>query len=90
MPSIPHAVLTRLAEALATGAGRRSSNLRGPPGASGVVLSGLFKTLRALTGDEGARAVLPALGLGLILVNSDDDGVLFDVDRPGHLDEGPG
>ena len=45
----------------------------------------LFPDLLALTGDAGARGVLQALGDRLALVESPDDGVLFDVDRVSDL-----
>ena len=45
----------------------------------------LFPELLALTGDAGARGVLQALGDRLALIDSPDDGVLFDVDRISDL-----
>jgi molybdenum cofactor cytidylyltransferase len=45
----------------------------------------LFPQLLALSGDAGARGVLQGLGEKLALVESPDDGVLFDVDEPGDL-----
>ena len=45
----------------------------------------LFPQLLALTGDAGARGVLQALGEQLALVESPDDGVLFDVDEQSDL-----
>ena len=45
----------------------------------------LFPELLALTGDAGARGVLQSLGDQLALIESPDDGVLFDVDTPGDL-----
>jgi molybdenum cofactor cytidylyltransferase len=39
----------------------------------------------ALSGDVGARPILQGLGARLALVESPDDGVLFDVDAPTDL-----
>jgi molybdenum cofactor cytidylyltransferase len=39
----------------------------------------------ALSGDVGARSILQRLGARLALVETGDDGVLFDVDEPGDL-----
>jgi molybdenum cofactor cytidylyltransferase len=50
-----------------------------------LLSSALFPQLLALTGDAGARGVLQGLGDRLALVESPDDGVLFDVDEPGDL-----
>jgi molybdenum cofactor cytidylyltransferase len=43
----------------------------------------LFSALSHLDGDQGARTVLDGLGPGLALVETEDDGVLIDVDHPG-------
>ena len=45
----------------------------------------LFPALLALDGDHGAGALLKGLGDGLVLVESPDDGVCFDVDEPADL-----
>ncbi len=86
MPLVPPALPPRLAEALANGARAAApvfENKRGHP-----VLFGrtLFAALMALSGDEGARAVLRGLGSRLALVEAPDRGVLFDVDVVGDLD----
>ena len=47
--------------------------------------AGLIPALRSLSGDKGAREILSGLGARLALVEAPDDGVLFDVDRPGDL-----
>jgi molybdenum cofactor cytidylyltransferase len=41
--------------------------------------------LMALSGDEGARALVAAAGVDLVRVDVDDQGVLRDVDTPGDL-----
>jgi molybdenum cofactor cytidylyltransferase len=48
----------------------------------------LFPQLLALTGDEGARAVLQKLGGALATVEAPDEGVLFDIDLPGDMARG--
>lgn len=48
----------------------------------------VFKDVAALTGDTGARPILQALGARVALVESPDDGVLFDVDAPDDLARG--
>lgn len=85
MPRVPTAVLGRMAEAVRNGALAAApvfGERRGNP-----VLIGceLFPDLLALTGDAGARGVLQGLGSRLALIESPDDGVLFDVDRPEDL-----
>jgi molybdenum cofactor cytidylyltransferase len=84
MPAIPPAVFAPLVQALqaADAAAPTFDGKRGHP-----VLFGwrLFSHLQALTGDEGARAVLATLGERLALVPATDGGVLFDVDRPDDL-----
>jgi CTP:molybdopterin cytidylyltransferase MocA len=45
----------------------------------------LFAPLRQAAGDEGARAALAGLGPRLALIEIEDEGVLFDVDRPEDL-----
>jgi len=82
MPLIPLDLPSRLAAALQAGVravAPRFEDQRGHP-----VLFGraLFPALRASTGDEGARAVLQALGKSIITVDTTDRGILFDVDRP--------
>jgi molybdenum cofactor cytidylyltransferase len=45
----------------------------------------LFETLRALEGDTGAGGLLGGLGERLMLIPTEDDGVLRDVDSPDQL-----
>jgi molybdenum cofactor cytidylyltransferase len=85
MPRIPHAVLPPLADAVASGAQAAAPRFDGRRGHPVVFDAGLFDELTALTGDEGARAVLQRLGPSLALVDAPDDGVLVDVDKPGDL-----
>jgi molybdenum cofactor cytidylyltransferase len=85
MPRVPTAILRRMAEALAGGAAAAAPVFEGRRGNPVLLSRALFPDLLALTGDAGARGVLQALGGRLALVESPDDGVLFDVDRPGDL-----
>ena len=85
MPRIPHAILPRLAAAIAGGAVAAAPVCQGRRGHPALLGAALFPALRNLKGDEGARAVLHGLGDRLVLVPTDDDGVLFDVDTPEQL-----
>ena len=81
MPRIPHAVLRPLADAL-PGHDAAAPVWDGQRGHPVLIAKALFPKLLTLTGDQGAGAVLAALGERLALVQAPDDGVLFDVDAP--------
>lgn len=87
MPRIPAALLPRLVEAVEAGAVAAAAPVcdgrRGHPVLFGAEL---LDHLRQAAGDEGARAALAGLGPRLALIETDDGGVLFDVDRPEDLD----
>jgi len=85
MPRVPHAVLGPLAEAVAAGAAAAAAVCGGRRGNPVVLSAALFAQVAALSGDAGARPILQGLGARLALVETDDDGVLFDVDVPGDL-----
>ena len=85
MPKIPAAILPRLFEAVEAGAPAAAPLCDGRRGHPVLFAAELFHLLRQATGDEGARAALAGLGAGLALIDTDDEGVLFDVDRPGDL-----
>lgn len=78
MPAVPHGMAGRLATALgeADAAAPIFDGQRGHP-----VLIGarLFPALMTLTGDQGAGRLF---GDSIVLVPTDEAGVLFDVDRP--------
>ncbi len=85
MPRAPHAVLQPMARAVRDGA-LAAAPVFGRQRGNPVLLSrALFPKLLALTGDAGARGVLQDLGAGLALIESPDDGVLYDVDVPEDL-----
>jgi len=85
MPLIPPAILPRLADALAAGAEAAAPVFQGQRGHPVLFSATLFTGLAALKGDEGARRVLGALGDRLVIVDTGDDGVLVDIDRPSDL-----
>jgi len=85
MPRIPAAVLAPLAQAVAEGAPAACAAFGGKRGHPAVFGRALFAELLALSGDQGARAVLQGLGPRLALVEAPDDGVLADVDTPADL-----
>jgi molybdenum cofactor cytidylyltransferase len=85
MPRVPALVLRRMADALYEGALAAAPVFRGRRGNPVLLSSEMFPQLMALTGDAGARGVLQGLGQRLALVESPDDGVLFDVDTRDDL-----
>jgi molybdenum cofactor cytidylyltransferase len=85
MPRAPTAVLAPMAEAVRAGALAAAPVFRSQRGNPVLLARELFPQLLTLTGDAGARGVLQGLGDRLALIESPDDGVLFDVDRPSDL-----
>jgi molybdenum cofactor cytidylyltransferase len=88
MPRAPTAVLAPMAQAVRDGALAAAPVFQGRRGNPVLLSRALFPQLLALTGDAGARGVLQGLGERLALIESPDDGVLFDVDTPGDLGRG--
>jgi molybdenum cofactor cytidylyltransferase len=85
MPRVPPAVLPALVQALGSGAPAAAPAWQGRRGNPVLLGRALLPQLLELAGDQGARAVLQALGDRLALVEAPDDGVLFDVDEQGDL-----
>lgn len=85
MPRVPSVVPGRLAQALTDGALAAAPVFQGRRGNPVLLDRTLFPELMSLSGDAGARGVLQGLGDRLALVESPDDGVLFDVDTPSDL-----
>jgi len=85
MPRVPAQVLPKMALALRDGALAVAPVWQGRRGNPVLLDRLLFPQLLALTGDAGARGVLQDLGDQLALVESPNDGVLFDVDTPDDL-----
>jgi len=84
MPDIPVQVPAQLAARL----GSRSAAaplFNGKRGHPVLFAARLFPALLSLSGDQGARKILDALGEDLALLNVDHPGVLFDVDRPSDV-----
>ncbi len=79
MPRIPHAILPALAKAVADGAPAAAPVHRGRRGHPALLGRPVLARIQSLTGDRGAASLLGQAGL----VETEDDGVLFDVDtRP--------
>jgi molybdenum cofactor cytidylyltransferase len=85
MPRVPHAVLGPLAEAVAAGALAAAPAFAGRRGNPVVLARALFPRVAGLAGDVGARPILEGLGADLALVETADDGILFDVDARDDL-----
>lgn len=86
MPRVPRDILQPMAEAVRGGALAAAPVFQGRRGNPVLLAAELFPQVLALTGDAGARSVLDGLGDRLALVESPDDGVLFDVDRAEDLE----
>ncbi len=85
MPRIQHATIKRIADAVTEGAliaAPAYQGERGHPVGFGASLRG---ELLALSGDEGARAVLSRHRAGMKLVECGDPGVIFDIDSQDDL-----
>jgi molybdenum cofactor cytidylyltransferase len=85
MPRVPIPVLAAMAAAVRSGAPAAAPVFEGRRGNPVLFGAALIPQLKALSGDKGARDILAGLGASLALVESPDDGVLFDIDRPEDL-----
>jgi molybdenum cofactor cytidylyltransferase len=85
MPRVPLRLARDLAEALTPDFDAAAPCFEGRRGHPVLFGRACFPALLALRGDVGAREVLASLGDRLAVVDSFDDGVLFDVDRPEDL-----
>lgn len=85
MPRVPHPLLEALADAVSAGAPAAAPVFQGRRGNPVVLTREVFEDIAKLEGDTGARQILQGLGSRVALVDSPDDGVLFDVDTPGDL-----
>ena len=86
MPRTPHDLGRRLCEALTGGAKAAAPVCGGRRGHPVLVGRELSDQIAMISGDIGLNATLDALGPALALVETDDDGVLFDVDTPDQLE----
>jgi molybdenum cofactor cytidylyltransferase len=85
MPWIDPATIVKVADALRAGANITAPALRGRRGHP-VGFSRLHHAaLAALAGDLGARGVVEANTANIVQIDSDDAGILADVDRPQDL-----
>lgn len=80
MPRIPQGVFATLKQAVLDGAPAAATTYRGQRGHPALIGKTLIPRLLTLTGDAGARSIFQDLGDALALVDSSDEGVLFDVD----------
>ena len=85
MPRVPHVLLQSLADAVRSGAPAAAPVFQGRRGNPVVLTRKVFADIAMLSGDTGARQILQGLGSRVALVESPDDGVLFDVDTRDDL-----
>lgn len=85
MPRTPPGIGDALLEALKDGKAAAAPVFEGRRGHPVLVGPALMPAVATLTGDSGLNGLLEALGGQLALVETDDDGVLFDVDTREHL-----
>ncbi len=83
MPVVPSDIPARLAQALAQGAPAAAPIHKGQRGNPVALSRALFPDLALLTGDKGARSLLDGLGEQLALIETESNGILIDVDKPG-------
>jgi molybdenum cofactor cytidylyltransferase len=89
MPNVSPETIRGVAAALADGAliaAPVCEGRRGHPVGFGAPLR---EELTALDGDEGARRILEKHAASVRLIDCDDRGVLYDIDRPADLDAAP-
>jgi len=85
MPRVDPATPARLVPALTTPDMVVTPTFQGRRGHPVLFGAGWFAALRALRGDEGARALLESAGACLARVPLEDPGIHLDVDRPEDL-----
>ena len=87
MPWIRPQTIARVASALGHGATVAAPHHRGERGHPVGFSRACHAALAALSGDEGAKAVVAAHADDLVRIDTDDDGVLRDIDTPDDLQE---
>lgn len=85
MPFIDTASHQAVAACLHAGASFAATQFHGTRGHPVGFSAAWFSQLAALTGDQGARAILGQHSQHVMLCSVDDAGVLRDIDRPGDL-----
>jgi molybdenum cofactor cytidylyltransferase len=85
MPFIAAGTIRSIVDAIAAGATLAAPAYRGERGHPVGFGRACFDELSALSGDQGARELLARHGASLALRETDDAGVLRDIDRPSDL-----
>ena len=85
MPGVPARLVTELAAAVQAGAAAAAPVCGGRRGNPVVLGAEVLARVGELSGDRGAGPLLAGLGSRLALIPTDDQGVLFDVDRKEDL-----
>lgn len=86
MPLVPPDMADQLLAALGPGQQAAAPLYQGQRGHPVLMMADLFSSLASLIGDRGAGAILSSLGPALARVETDDSGVLKDIDRPQDLE----
>lgn len=82
MPFVRPQTVAAVVRLLGSGAALAAPVYRGVRGHPVGFSARFYQELVALSGDQGARALLAANEQALALVDCDDPGVLFDIDKP--------
>jgi molybdenum cofactor cytidylyltransferase len=85
MPRIPSGLAAAMAETLEGGAAAVAPMFLGRRGHPVLFSRAVLPRLVGLSGDRGAGELLRELGAAVAVVESTDEGVLFDVDQPEDL-----
>jgi molybdenum cofactor cytidylyltransferase len=81
MPWIETTTIARVADAVASGASIAAPFHRGERGHPVGFGAAFYQALAALTGDEGAKAIIAAHRDRMIRIDVDDPGILRDIDK---------
>ena len=90
MPWVRTATIARVAQDLRRGAAIVAPTYRGSRGHPVGFAAKFYRLLGSLTGDQGARSVLAMHACDTMLIETDDPGILRDVDTPLDLDRSNG
>jgi molybdenum cofactor cytidylyltransferase len=85
MPWIEAATIERVSAAIAAGAPVAAPFYRGERGHPVGFGAACYAALAALTGDEGAKAIVASQRDSVVRIDVDDAGILRDVDTPADL-----
>ena len=81
MPAVRPATISLIGDAIRNGAGMAAPTFDGQRGHPVGFAARYGDELRALGGDEGARSLVQRNRKSMLLITTDDPGVLLDVDR---------